>query len=92
MVKSNGKSFISERVQWGKKARVPFSLVAVVVLMFSAASAMYVKNIDDQRTQEVITTPAEDIEQVAKDVGLSIQAQAYYIAQQSIENNFRNLG
>ncbi len=79
-------------MHWGKKARVPFSLVAVMVLMFSAASAVYVKNIDEKRAGESISTPAQDIEQVAKDLGLDIQAQAYYIAEQSIERNFRDLG
>ncbi len=80
---------------WGKSknlsdkwARVPFSIVAVLVLIMSVASGAYITQVDQQRSLTTIQKPAEDLEKAAKDLGLDIQAQAYYIAENVIKEYF----
>jgi len=75
---------------WKRSARVPFSLVAVIILMFSVASMVYLSGVDHERTRNVISKPAQDIEQLGKDIGLDIAAQAYYIANLEIIENTKD--
>ncbi len=75
---------------WSRNARVPFSLVAVIILMLSVASMTYLTGVDQERGRNVIQNPAQDLEQLGKDIGLDVAAQAYYIANMQILENTKD--
>ncbi|MEM2899818.1 MAG: hypothetical protein QXT63_03430, partial [Thermoplasmata archaeon] len=73
-----------------RKARVPVSLVAVMVMLFSLVSGTYIFSIDMNRIRDADPKLNAEMDQAAKIAADDIEDQAYYIAQKVIEDAFRN--
>ena len=71
-------------MKFGKTARVPFSIAAVLALILSLISATYVYQISSERHMYITSKPATKLDDVGLTIAKEIELKAYYIASQKV--------
>ncbi len=71
-------------------ARIPVSIVAVMVLLFSMISGTYLYGLDMNRMKDAEPKLNSEVDQAAKIAAEDIEDQAYYIAEKVIQDAFEN--
>lgn len=91
------KKYIGEKTKGGvcmkdeKRGRLPFALVAVIVLMLSAMSVTVFHGVQEKRMSESnVKKGIETINNVADAVDTDVKSQAYYFATETIDEAVKN--
>ncbi|MGB9636345.1 MAG: hypothetical protein ACPL1Y_03745, partial [Thermoplasmata archaeon] len=80
------------KIRMNERGRVPFALVALVILSLATVSTLYIAEIDKERSEKVIEHYQADTNNIARACGEELETVAYYILMQVIAdmNNQHN--